>query len=86
MNKSLLIVTGLILLLYSAKTYSRNKDWKSDTTLFERDLKTVPNSAHMLFYYANNLANKDSLNAVKDPKERELMDGAASTHCNPFHT
>lgn len=72
MNKSLLIVTGLILILYSAKTYSRNKDWKSDTTLFERDLKTVPNSAHMLFYYANNLANKDSLNAVKDPKEREL--------------
>jgi Tfp pilus assembly protein PilF len=71
-NKSLLIVTGLILILYSAKTYSRNKDWKSDTTLFGRDLKTVPNSAHMLFYYANNLANKDSLNAVKDPKEREL--------------
>jgi protein O-mannosyl-transferase len=71
-NSKLLMIVGGVLLLYSAKTYSRNKDWKSDTTLFERDLKTVPNSAHMLFYYANNLANKDSLNAVKDPKEREL--------------
>ena len=71
-HKPLLMLTALILILYSLKTYSRNKDWKSDTTLFGHDLKTVPNSAHMLFYYANNLANKDSLNAVKDPKQREL--------------
>jgi Tfp pilus assembly protein PilF len=71
MNSSLLMVIGIVLILFSIKTYSRNKDWKSDTTLFGHDLKTVPNSAHMLFYYANNLANKDSLNAVKNPVERE---------------
>ena len=71
MNGSLLMVIGVVLILFSIKTYSRNKDWKSDTTLFGHDLKTVPNSAHMLFYYANNLANKDSLNAVKNPVERE---------------
>ena len=70
-NNSLLMIVGVIILLYSIKTYSRNKDWKSDTTLFGCDLQTVPNSAHMLFYYANNLANKDSLNAVKNPIERE---------------
>ena len=68
---TLAAVVGLVLLAYSAKTYSRNKDWKSDTYLFGKDLQTVPNSAHMLFYYANNLANKDSLNSVTAP-EREL--------------
>jgi len=70
-NTTLLSIVGVLLILYSIKTYSRNKDWKSDTHLFGRDLETVPNSAHMLFYYANNLANKDSLNAVKNPIERE---------------
>lgn len=71
LNTTLLAVVGVVLLLYSIKTYSRNKDWKSDTYLFGRDIETVPNSAHMLFYYANNLANKDSLAAVKNPVERE---------------
>ena len=57
--------------LFLNRVQIRNKDWKSDTYLFGHDLETVPNSAHMLFYYANNLANKDSLNAVKNPVERE---------------
>lgn len=70
-NTTLLAVVGILLLLYSIKTYSRNKDWKSDTHLFGHDIETVPNSAHMLFYYANNLANKDSLAAVKSPAEKE---------------
>lgn len=71
LNKTLLLIVGLTLVLYSFKTTSRNKVWKSDTTLFGTDLKTVPHSAHMLFYYANNLANKDSLAAVS-PREREV--------------
>lgn len=70
-NGILLMVVGVIMVLYSTKTHSRNRDWKSDTYLFGRDIETVPNSAHMLFYYANNLANKDSLAAVKNPAERE---------------
>jgi tetratricopeptide (TPR) repeat protein len=71
MNKALFLVAGIVLLLYSGKTWSRNKVWKSDTVLFATDLETVPNSAHMLFYYANNLVNKDSLAAVS-PQEREV--------------
>ncbi len=70
-NATLLMIVGVVMIAYSVKTYSRNKDWKSDTYLFGHDLETVPNSAHMLFYYANNLANKDSLNAVKNPAEKE---------------
>jgi protein O-mannosyl-transferase len=34
-----------VLLLFSFKTIDRNKDWKSDYTLFIADVKTVPNSA-----------------------------------------
>lgn len=70
-STTLLAIVGVVMILYSMKTYSRNKDWKSDTYLFGHDIETVPNSAHMLFYYANNLANKDSLNAVSNPIERE---------------
>lgn len=66
---AMLILVGLSA-LYSAKTFSRNKDWKSDTTLFGKDIETVPNSAHMLFYHANHMVNKDTL-AAASPQERE---------------
>lgn len=69
-NSTLLAAIVIVSIAYSAKTFSRNKDWKSDTYLFGKDKETVPESAHMLFYYANNLANKDSLAAVKDPIEK----------------
>jgi Tfp pilus assembly protein PilF len=68
--KNVMAVCLVLILLYSAKTYARNKDWKSDTTLFGKDIQTVPNSAHMLFYHANHMVNKDTL-AVASPQERE---------------
>ena len=34
-----------VLTLFSFKTIERNKEWKSDATLFLADVKTVPNSA-----------------------------------------
>ncbi|HRE76123.1 MAG TPA: tetratricopeptide repeat protein [Flavobacteriales bacterium] len=50
-----------VLLFYGFKTIDRNKDWESDATLFAADVKTVPNSAHMLYYHAGVLADRDSL-------------------------
>ena len=35
---------GLIIVLSGFKTITRNKDWKTDKTLFFQDIKTVPNS------------------------------------------
>ena len=35
--------------LYSFKTWTRNKDWASDTTLLSKDIETCPNSCHLLF-------------------------------------
>ncbi len=69
-NKSILIITGIVFTLFTSKTFSRNKDWETDTTLFAKDIQTVPNSAHMLFYYANNLANQNTLDSLA-PQERE---------------
>jgi len=69
-TRNILIVSLIITTAYSFKTIARNKDWKSDTTLFGKDLQTVPNSAHMLFYHANHMTNKDTL-AVVSPQEKE---------------
>ncbi|MBN8701523.1 MAG: tetratricopeptide repeat protein [Bacteroidetes bacterium] len=64
----------LLLLLYSAKTISRNKDWKNNLTLFAADVKTVPNSAKAQYYYANNLLNELINDKTKNnPKRNEWI-------------
>jgi tetratricopeptide (TPR) repeat protein len=40
-----------ILALYFSITLSRNKDWESNLSLYEADIKTSPKSAHMNYYY-----------------------------------
>lgn len=39
------LLAGAVLLLYSAKTFSRNAVWKDNLTLFTTDAKNSPNSA-----------------------------------------
>jgi Flp pilus assembly protein TadD len=58
-----------ILIVATGKTYSRNQDWKTGSTLFNADIKTVPNSVHMMWYHAGMITNSDSL-AIKDPEAR----------------
>lgn len=44
-NKAVIATMLLVFLIpYSIKTFSRNKDWKSNLTLFESGAKTSPNS------------------------------------------
>jgi protein O-mannosyl-transferase len=51
-NSALLVaVAGLILILYSAKTVTRNRDWKNDATLFEADMRVSPKSALLMHHY-----------------------------------
>lgn len=38
-------ITISIISAFSLKTFSRNKDWKNNYTLFSKDVQTVPNSA-----------------------------------------
>jgi Tfp pilus assembly protein PilF len=58
-----------VLGVFTIKTYTRNKDWKNVSTLFNADIKTVPNSVHMLLYHAGMMTNVDSL-AIKTPEAR----------------
>ena len=46
---------GIILILCSFKTITRNKDWKDNLTLFEKDAKASPNSAKIHYYYGNTM-------------------------------
>jgi len=58
-----------VLGIFSFKTYTRNADWKNVSTLFRADIKTVPNSVHMLLYHAGMITNADSL-LIKTPEQR----------------
>jgi Tfp pilus assembly protein PilF len=58
-----------VMAIFSVKTFSRNKDWKNVSTLFNADIKTVPNSVHMLLYHAGMITNSDSL-SIKTPEDR----------------
>jgi tetratricopeptide (TPR) repeat protein len=60
-GKGFVFVCAAITLLYSIKTFARNKDWKSNGTLFKADIEKVPESAHMLMYYTDYLINKEEL-------------------------
>lgn len=61
-----------VIILFSAKTVSRNKDWENVKTLFDKDVKTVPESVHMLYYHANMMTNSDTLK-VKTPEQLKVI-------------
>lgn len=46
-------LVGVILLLYTIKTYSRTQVWATQLTLFESGLKTAPNSARAQNHYGS---------------------------------
>ena len=70
-NKAIVGGFALILVLYSYKTIARNKAWNNGVTLYETDLKTVPNSSHLLLFHADNLTLKDSLVGLSDDVRKQ---------------
>jgi tetratricopeptide (TPR) repeat protein len=66
-NSRLLILIIAILGLYSFKTITRNKDWKNNFTLFEKDVDAAPNSSRTQYNYGtgflglyNNASDQDT--------------------------
>jgi tetratricopeptide (TPR) repeat protein len=53
-----LIFLLVIMALSSIRTVSRSADWKDEFTLFSKDVKKSPNSAHMRLYWGNALRDK----------------------------
>lgn len=54
--RSLLIITVPLVLVYAGLTWGRNTEWKDNMTLFEADVKKMPENARLNYYYANEMS------------------------------
>ncbi len=72
------ILCGSILILFSAKTITRNMVWKDDFTLFQTDVKTSTNSAKVLNAAGGSLLAK--VETEKDPQKKIQMANEAIVH------
>ncbi|MEZ4957925.1 MAG: tetratricopeptide repeat protein [Saprospiraceae bacterium] len=68
-NKKIWGVAAVILFLYSAKTITRNQDWESSFTLYEKDIEAAPNSAKLNYHYGLELVKKG--NDASTPEEKK---------------
>jgi len=74
-NKFTMGICAAITIFYSVNTYARNKDWYSDKTLFSADIRKVPESAHMQFYFANHISSDDEIAKFRDSVEmRQVLE------------
>ncbi|HEX8516057.1 MAG TPA: tetratricopeptide repeat protein [Bacteroidia bacterium] len=77
--KVYVVSIAALAVIFSFKTSSRNKDWKSNAALFEKDIETVPNSAHMLMYLTDHLITKEDL-AKMSPEGKKARLLKAKAH------
>lgn len=68
-------IIGAILLLYSAKTITRNAVWESDDTLYETGIISAPNSSRTQSFYGVTQYRK-ALTETNANKKKELLDTA----------
>lgn len=73
-------LTGLIVLLYSAKTYTRNPVWHDNASLFLTDVKTSVNSAKLQNATGGEKIRLANLNEDKAIREKMLLE--AIEHLN----
>ena len=64
-------IMGIILLLYTIKTFTRNPVWESDETLFETGIHSAPNSSRTQSFYG--VMNYRKAMASKDANERKQL-------------
>ncbi|MEA3444900.1 MAG: tetratricopeptide repeat protein [Bacteroidota bacterium] len=74
----IIVLTIVILIPYSAKTITRNKDWKDQPTLLKKDIQYLENSAKANFIYAGTmkgvLMRAIRKSGKKDPRHKEAVD------------
>jgi tetratricopeptide (TPR) repeat protein len=75
-NSMLIWVVGIILVLFSIKTFFRNSEWRSNEILYEADVKKSPNSAHMRYYYGLSLMKEKAINEKGDVIKPAYLDSA----------
>lgn len=90
-SAGLIMLLILICMTSGFKTISRNQDWKDNITLFGADVKNVPNSAKIRYYYGNVLLKEAmSINGMTTEKQNILNSSKNETQAaasiNPkFH-
>jgi len=67
----LALLTGVVTLLFFAKTYSRNKAWESNYSLHSTDVLLSTNSARAHYYYGNIITQDEYLANIKDPVAKQ---------------
>lgn len=60
-NRNALMVTSVLVLIYSVLTFNRNPEWRDNYTLYATDLQKSPNSCKLHFYFANHITQKENL-------------------------
>jgi tetratricopeptide (TPR) repeat protein len=78
-NKTLWLVAGGILLLYSIKTVTRNMDWETSYTLYHADIEQSPNSAKLNFHYGLELVKNGQEKGVSAEEQKQWYDKAKAT-------
>ena len=73
---AVLILTGIVVLLFSVKTITRNQVWKDNFTLFTSDIQTSPNSAKLNNAVAGELIRVFHTNTNEALKEQKLREAA----------
>lgn len=68
------VLLAMVLVGYSAKTVSRNSDWKDNLTLLEKDVKTCPESARIRYAYGSALLIEKALKEENESLKQGLLD------------
>jgi protein O-mannosyl-transferase len=82
-HKLLLAVLFALLAFWSYKTFTRNKAWYNNETLFTADVKNSPNSAKMRYYYGNTNLKK-YLDNPQAPDAKKYLDIAEAQMLKGF--
>lgn len=67
------IITAL-LIFYSLKTISRNKDWENNFTLYSNDVNLSPNSCRIHYYLGRELIKEYGPNEKNPQKQKEYFE------------
>ncbi len=70
--KKPVLTVFVIVILFGVKTMARNAEWKEDDILYATDVKKAGDSAHLLFYVANNITSDDHLASLPDSAARMI--------------
>jgi tetratricopeptide (TPR) repeat protein len=73
-NQKTWLLLAPIFLLYSFKTFTRNKDWKDNLTLFGNDGKTMPQNARLSYYFGTELSKKAAKETNTEKKQAMLQE------------